>query len=311
PRARGPPVIPTPTSAARLILGAAVIGCLSPATSAAQKPAASVIEVLSAGRLSDSALRESSGVARSHLIPGVLYSINDSGTDAEIFALDSTGAALGRWALPALANHDWEAIAAGPCPAGRCLYIGDLGDNLEKRKHVTIYRLAEPGTLAALRNPAGRGTAAVDSLRFRYPDGPRDAEALWLDPSGVPHVVSKGRSGKIILYRVPPRFGRKPIQTAERVEVLPISAQPALGQWVTDAALAPDGRRVAIRTYTMLYLFPVLSDGRLGAPARCGLAGLEPQGEGVEWLDDRRLFLTSESRDGKPAPIHVVRCGAN
>ena len=270
-----------------------------------------MIEVLSTGSLSDTTLRESSGVARSRLIPGVLYSINDSGRDAEIFALDSTGAVLGRWPLPALANRDWEAIAAGPCPAGRCLYIGDLGDNLEQRRHVTIYRLAEPKTLASIRNPAGSGATAVDSLRFRYPDGPRDAEALWLDASGVPHVVSKGRSGKIILYRVPPRFGRKPIQTAERVEVLPITAQPALGQWVTDAALAPDGRRVAIRTYTMLYIFPVLPDGRLDAPARCGLAGLEPQGEGVEWLDDQRLFLTSESRDGKPAPIHVVRCGAN
>jgi hypothetical protein len=295
----------------RLILGAAVLGSCRPATAAAQQPAASVIEVLSAGSLSDSALRESSGVARSRLIPGVLYSINDSGKDAEIFALDSTGAALGRWVLPALANRDWEAIAAGPCPAGRCLYIGDLGDNLEKRKHVTIYRVPEPKSVAAIRNPSGSGAIAIDSLRFRYPDGPRDAEAMWVDSSGVPHVVSKGRSGKIILYRVPPRFGRKPIQTAERVEVLPITAQPALGQWVTDAALAPDGRRVAIRTYTMLYLFPVLPDGRLGASTHCGLAGLEPQGEGVEWLDDHRLFLTSESVDGKPAPVHVVRCGAN
>jgi len=271
----------------------------------------SVIEVLSTGSISDAALVESSGVARSRLIRGVLYSINDSGRNPEIFALDSTGAALGRWALPALANHDWEAIAAGPCPAGRCLYIGDLGDNLEQRKHVTIYRVAEPATLAAFRQHAASTMPVVDSLRFRYPDGPRDAEAMWLDTSGISYIVSKGRSGKIILYRVPPGFGRKQVQTAERVEVLPITAQPALGQWVTDAALAPDGHRVAIRTYTMLYIFPVLPDGRLGSPTRCGLAGLEPQGEGVDWLDDRRLFLTSESRDGKPAPVHVVRCGAN
>ena len=295
----------------RLVLGAAVIGSPCPPSVTAQTPGTSVIEVLSTGNLSDTALRESSGVARSRLVPGVLYSINDSGTDAEIFALDSTGAALGRWALQGLSNHDWEAIAAGPCGTGSCLYIGDLGDNLEQRKHVTIYRVAEPATLGALRNPAPSARPVVDSLRFRYPDGPRDAEAMWVDSSGVPHIVSKGRSGKIILYRVPPRFGRERIQTAERLQLLPITAQPALGQWVTDAALAPDGRRVAVRTYTMLYIFPVQADGHLGTPSRCGLAGLEPQGEGVEWLDDRRLFLTSETRDNKPAPVHVVRCGAN
>jgi hypothetical protein len=271
---------------------------------------ATVIEVLSTGTLADSSLRESSGVARSHRIPGVLYSINDSGNEPEIFALDSTGAALGRWILPALDNRDWEAIASGPCPAGRCLFIGDLGDNLEKRGHVTIYRVPEPETLDAFRGKPVARPLVVDSLRFRYPGGPRDTEAMWIDAAGAPYVVSKGRSGQITLYRVPPRFGAKKVQLADRVQVLPITPQPALGQWVTDAALAPDGRRVAIRTYTMLYIFTLSPDGHLGRPGHCGLAGLEPQGEGVEWLDDRRLFLTSESSNGKPAPVHVVRCAA-
>jgi len=267
--------------------------------------------VLSAGTLADASLRESSGVARSHRIPGVFFSINDSGNDPEIFALDSTGAALGRWPLPALNNRDWEAIASGPCPAGRCLFIGDLGDNLETRKYVTIYRVTEPETLAAFREKSAVKVAGVDSLRFRYPGGPRDVEALWIDAAGTPYVVSKGRSGPITLYRVSPHFGAKKVQLAERAQVLPITPQPALGQWVTDAALSPDGHRVAIRTYTMLYIFVRSPDGRLERPTRCGLAGLEPQGEGVDWLDDGRLFLTSEASAGKPAPVHVVRCDAD
>ena len=286
-----------------------MLGSLHPTAAVTQTPAAGVIEVLSTGTLADSSLRESSGVTRSHRIPGVLYSINDSGNAPEIFALDSTGATLGRWVLPEVDNRDWEAIASGPCPAGRCLFIGDLGDNLERRKHVTIYRVTEPETLAALRGKSVPRTAGIDSIRFRYPGGPRDVEAMWVDAAGVPNLVSKGRSGQITLYRVPPRFGAKKVQLAERVQVLPITPQPALGQWVTDAALSPDGHRVAIRTYTMLYIFVVSPAGRLERPARCGLAGLEPQGEGVTWLDDRRLFLTSESTNGDPAPVHVVRCG--
>jgi hypothetical protein len=293
------------------LFGAAILCPLHPAAAAAQTPAAGVIEVLSAGTLADPSLRESSGVARSHRIPGVFFSFNDSGNDPEIFALDSTGAALGRWPVPALKNRDWEAMASGPCPAGRCLFIGDLGDNLEIRKYVTIYRVTEPATLATFRDKSAVEVAGVDSLRFRYPGGPRDVEAMWIDETGTPNVVSKGRSGPITLYRVSPRFGANKVQLAERVQVLPITPQPALGQWVTDAALSPDGHRVAIRTYTMLYIFVRSPDGRLERPTRCGLAGLEPQGEGVDWLDDGRLFLTSEASEGKPAPVHVVRCGAD
>ena len=79
----------------------------------------------------------------------------------------------------------------------------------------------------------------------------------------------------------------------------------------TAAARSPDGHTVAVRTYTEIYLFPVTGMGRLGAPASCNVAGLEPQGEGIEWLDGRRMILTSEKYpDGRPGPIHVVSCGA-
>jgi hypothetical protein len=68
---------------------------------------------------------------------------------------------------------------------------------------------------------------------------------------------------------------------------------------------------VAIRTYTEIYLFPVIGMGRLGTPRSCNVAGLEPQGEGIDWLDAQRLLLVSENYpNGEPGPIHVVHCGA-
>lgn len=289
---------------------AAALWLFTSAPLAAQHDLAGTLEILQSDSLADPELRESSGVARSLIHPGIYYSINDSGRGPTVFALDSTGAARGRWELPSLENRDWEALATGPCPSGECLFIGDLGDNRERRKHVTIYRLAEPRTLGPFQ---GGGTApppSLDSVRFRYPEGPRDVEAMWVDPAGVPQVVTKGRSGRIVHYRVPPRFESKRVQTAERVAVLPITPEPATGQWVTDAALAPGGKQVAVRTYAMLYVFPLDAEGRLGSPRRCGLAGLEPQGEGVAWMDDERLLLTSEARKGAAAPVHVVRCRA-
>ena len=73
--------------------------------------------------LADPRLKESSGVARSRTLPGVLYSINDSGNDPIIFATDTTGRAIGGWLLPTAADRDWEAISVGPCPGGSCIYI--------------------------------------------------------------------------------------------------------------------------------------------------------------------------------------------
>ncbi len=135
---------------------------------------------------------------------------------------------------------------------------------------------------------------------------------MWVDGTGTIYLVTKGRTGGVKLFRVAATgFGaRHPVQ-ADLVQLLPIAEDHRLGRWVTDAARSPDGRRIAIRTYTEIYLFPVTGLGHLGPPAVCNVAGLEPQGEGIEWLDDQRMILTSENYPtGAAGPIHIVRCNA-
>ncbi len=245
-------------------------------------------------------------------MPGVLYTINDSNNPPIVFAFDSSGRPLGRWTVPGVRNRDWEAVAVGPCPHGSCLYIGDIGDNSERESSVTVYRIREPSRLSVFRGATDAGPVDLDSLVLRYPDGPHDAEAMWVDGAGAVFVVTKGRTGGVKLFRAPGSgFGESRPQVATLVQELPVQGTHLWGLGVTDAAMAPDGKRVAVRTYSELYIFPVLPLGRLGAPiARCNIAGLEPQGEGVEWLDDRRLVLTSESGPGNlPPTIHVARCG--
>jgi hypothetical protein len=270
------------------------------------------VDAVRTGAFQNPAIRESSGVARSRAMPGMLFTINDSGNDPVVFAFDTSGRDMGQWRVPGAGNRDWEAMAIGPCPGGSCLYLGDLGDNAERQPSVTVYRVREPARRNVFRGATEATALDLDSLLVRYPDGPHDAEAMWVDPAGALYVVTKGRNGTIQLFRLPGEgFGNGRPAMAELVEIVPISPDRRFGRWVTDAALAPDGRRVAIRTYTELYLFPLLPLGHLGTPVVCNVAGLEPQGEGVEWLDSTRLVLTSESLEGRgPGPIHVVRCGA-
>ncbi len=283
---------------------------LLPAILPAQSLAPLPVEAVRTGVFQDPALKENSGVALSRIMPGVLFSINDSGNPPVVFATDTAGRALGRWTVPGVRNRDWEALAIGPCAGGSCLYIADTGDNQEQHTTVTVYRVREPARLERFRGAADGTPLGLDSTVFRYPDGPRDVEAMWIDGSGAIMLVSKGRSGGVRLYRVRTDGAGGTPRQAELLQVLPIVPNQGLGRWVTDAARSPSGRTIAIRTYTELYLFPVAGPNRLGAPTVCNLAGLEPQGEGVEWLDDRRLILTSEAPLGTPAgPLHVVRCG--
>jgi hypothetical protein len=277
---------------------------------AAQTLAPRPVQALLTGRFQDPDLRESSGAARTVMAPGVIFTLNDSGNPPEIFATDSSGRAIGRWLVTGASNRDWEALSIGPCPTGSCFYIGDIGDNAERRDRVVIYRVKVPA-LQVFLGSADRAPVRLDSALVRYPDTPHDAEATWVGDTGDYFIVTKGRSGGVKLFRVPSAaFGRSQVVTAVLVQQVPIEPVPAFGRLVTDAARSLDGRQVVIRTYTEVYFFPLLGDGRLGPVARsCNVAGLEPQGEAVTWLDQRRLLLTSEAREGMGAgPIHIVSC---
>lgn len=236
----------------------------------------------------------------------MLWSHNDSGNPPHLFATDTTGAALGRWEVAGVPNRDWEDMALGPCPHGECIYIGDVGDNAERRRSVTLHRFPEP-------DPGRRDTVVtgVESVVVTYPDRARDVEALYVDGGGDTWLISKGRTDGIIRYRVLAAAWSAGAVTAELVDTLPIPAGLAGRRLVTAAALAPDGQRLVVRTYRDLYLFDVQEDGRV-VPGRginqCAIVGLEPQGEAVDWWDAHTFILTSERTRAGGGSIHLVRC---
>jgi hypothetical protein len=69
---------------------------------------------------------------------------------------------------------------------------------------------------------------------------------------------------------------------------------------------------VAVRTYLAIYLFVLTADGSLAPTGvACDAAGLQLQGEGISWLDERRLVLTSEGGFGTRGTVVVLGCGRN
>lgn len=256
---------------------------------------------------------ESSGVAVSRVHPGVLWTHNDSGDGPYLYATDVRGADRGAMRVSGARAVDWEDIALGPCPRapGGCLYIGDTGDNLERRASVRLYVVPEPDPPVAPAD-SQRVTSAALSLSLRYPDGPHDVEALFVSPRDTAvYLISKGRGGRIRLYRVPrSAWGTARPVIAEWLQTLPIVPDPATGRLVTGAAVRSDGGLVAIRTYTEIYFFTPSRDGRLAPSGRpvCSVAGAERLGEAVDFLDDSTLVLTSEADPLGSGTIHTARC---
>src|SRR6185503_14320522 len=114
---------------------------------------------------------EASGLAVSRGSPGLIWTHNDSGNDAVLFALDDSGAMRGRVRVPIL-MRDWEDISAAPCASVRlragqardCLYLGDIGDNSFNRRRIQVLVVAEPDAGAA-------ETAHPEVFNVAYPDG--------------------------------------------------------------------------------------------------------------------------------------------
>lgn len=250
------------------------------------------------------ALSETSGVATSRSYPGIFWIHNDSGSEPMVFAVDSTGTIRAGVRVEEAYNRDWEDIARGPCEPGSaddCLFIGEIGDNDARYPHVAVYRVPEP-------DPASDTvTAPADIFRFTYPEGARDAEGLFITEAGI-HVVSKGRSGAIELFRLAPPYPTAATSTLERVQELAPPPTSMTAQ-ATAAAADPDGERVVIRTYAGLFFFEADGDTLkpVGRPADAVATG-QLQGEGVDFVGDSRLVLTTESQGGQPPRLALVTC---
>ena len=244
-------------------------------------------------------LSEASGLAASRRVPGRLWSHNDSG-EPVVIALDARGSVTGRVRLMGAAVEDWEAIAVGPCGTGSCLYIGDIGDNEARRKRITIYRLAEPDGVS--------GSASVtDVFHATYPDGRHDAEALLIGGDGRIHIVTKGETGSVAIYRFPAQ-----LKSGATVKLERVGSGGGKGDEksrITDGSVSPDGQWAVLRTKTSLTFYRAsdLLAGQWRAAHRVDLSPLkEAQGEGVALGADNTVFLVGEG-GGKSQPGSFAR----
>ncbi len=212
-----------------------------------------------AGNLEHPGLDEASGLVAGP--GGVFFLHNDDG--AHLFAIDDTGRNLGRMKVRDARNKDWEDITRVAGENGPLLVIGDTGDNFSARKKVRLYFVAEPppGSFDRALKPAHK-------LDVRYPDGPRDVEALAWDPQSDMILFLSKRDVPPRLYGVPRDLAlvEKELEAEFLGEIAPlrpptrsdILKHPKRGLWVsqpTGMDISADGRLAAVITYRSLYLY--------------------------------------------------------
>jgi hypothetical protein len=214
----------------------------------------------------DPAITESSGLVD---LGALMVTTNDSGGDPLVFVVDArTGETVGHTTFTD-SVEDVEALA----PAGGDeVWVGDIGDNAERRASVQVYRV-----------PVGRSDRTVDAPAYdlTYPDGPHDAESLVAARGGRLYVITKEILGGTVY--VAPRH-------LDPDHPNRLRAVGSVDVWATDAALFPDGRHVLVRGYdsAAIYTFPGFD------PVASVDLPREKQGEGVSIGATGRIRLSSE-----------------
>ena len=248
-------------------------------------------------------LVETSGLAASSTLPGVFYAHNDSGNSARFYAVSRTGADLGVFQVENAKNEDWEDMDSGPCPAGNCLYIGDIGDNERERLAYTLYRMVEPTVIQP-----GEQTIRAERLVFTYPDGAHNAEVLLVHPiTGEVTIVTKVAKGPAQVFALP-----LPLVTGKTLMARPVgeAAPPKGANEFTGGSIHPEGTALLMRTNSSLFYYPMqpeqtAAEALAGEPCALPVAD-EKNGEAVAWLAGGAEIVTLG--EGAGAEIHVSSC---
>jgi hypothetical protein len=240
-----------------------------------------------------------------------LWAIQDGGNRATLYRLDRHGQWLASWPVTGVQNTDWESLARFSRGGQHWLLIADTGDNGGLRRTLQLHVIAEPGS-----GPP-RPLAPAWSVVFRWPDGPRDCEAVAVDTrTNEALLVSKKRQppelfsvslGMHDAVRTAQPLGRLAGVPTARPDAGPPTPDERVAHMVTGLDLSPDGLRIAVLTYSEVLIYTRRAGEPWSAaiqrtPAITPLPTLLPQAEAIAWTEDGRSLLVSG--EFSPAPIY-------
>jgi hypothetical protein len=164
-----------------------------------------------------------------------LVALNDGGNDEELFLLNLKGKIIKKVQLTNCKNKDWEDITTD----GTHLYIGDIGNNSNKRQNLRIFKVSIEDVLK-------KKEIRAKEISFSYKEQisyPPSDDSLFYDAEGMTFydgeiwVFTKNRSadtdGNSWVYKVPTEPGTYELEHSEEVYI-------GKSGWLIDGITAVD-----------------------------------------------------------------------
>jgi len=240
--------------------------------------------------ISDSRIKESSGLAISAEHDDLAYTINDAGNDPIVYAIKiSTGDVVGTTRVGGGDVEDSESIAID---GDGTMWLADLGDNDEERDDTALYAFPEPGP----------GDQSVTAKRYpvSYDDGgAANIEALLVHPkTGKKFLASKEKKKSGTLYSLPKKL-------SENGNNLATDLGKPMPRDVSDGTFSIDGSQALIRTRSAVHLFDPKTWKEVGT---LDVPKVE-QGESIAMEPGGTAFIIGS--EGKNSPLIRVAFGSD
>ena len=256
---------------------------------------------------------ETSGLAATVRGGDGLWLVNDSGGEPMLYLAGPDGADRGKVKVEAANNVDWEDLAGFSWQGKPYLLVADVGDNEGRRASCTLYIVPEPapppagGVLNGVVKPAW-------TIEFRYPDGPRDCEAVAVDAARGKVILLSKRTIPPAVYELPLAPGKAGVVVAKKIGQTDVTPPPGglphpYGAQPTGLDLSADGTLAAVVTYVGVFVFPrnrqeSWAEAFARKPVLLPRHGLWHAESIAFSRDGKKLFVASE---GARSPIVTYR----
>lgn len=205
------------------------------------------------GKLSDPVLSEVSGITPSRVHKNLFYVHNDrgKGDGSRFYAIASTGELKATWYFEGDVT-DCEDIAIGPGPRKNrsYIYLADIGDNEGSRSFIKVYRFEEPAALP--ENTSIATTIKGKAFALAYPDGPRDAETIMIDPiEKLLYIISK-REDSVGIYTASIHLNGKRVNRLKKEGKIYFTGKPT-EKWITSGDISVDGQQALVKAKDNVY----------------------------------------------------------
>jgi hypothetical protein len=233
------------------------------------------------------ALKEVSAIEKD-LWSNTYWVIEDSGNSNTLFQLNAKGKIISSIEISNAKNKDWEDLSMDT--SGH-IYIGDIGNNNEKRKVFQIYKVHH--------NDLTKPSAIAEIIEFTFPDGhkTKDMEGFFIFSDHF-YVFTKEAKHFSVL-KVPNSPGR---HSAELVNTFNLKGKD---NKITSAAISPDRSSIVLLNHDKLWkLSGFETDDFFSGKIECIDFKHTSQKEGIGFGSNVKVYITDERKGTEGGNIY-------